>query len=320
MSSPKNLSNTWRRIPQKIFSCTRASANAGTACIRTNINSTRIISCKYHPGRKYYKIVPWNNNFCNIFVVFVQLRFWVAEGLCGSSRALQTCAVSFLRKFPRRSPLRERREGKGWSPLEKGATCQFPERCVSHLHTETQSTRLQSARLRALQQTSNRGSKVQISKLLVCGECHRLRCANPPWYPRRWGAAQRSGGVGSRNGRNREGKQTHLHSWSKTLVTPRSPQNPREMKWIASKNWFWKYDFVLILAGMVLVLLECRKWGCNRWGFKVCLASRPGNRRKSAFFALCLPFSPFSGGPEQHLDNPENGGKRPFSSEILGLA
>ena len=31
------------------------------------------------------------------------------------------------------------------------------------------------------------------------------------------------------------------------------------------------------------------------------------------------PFSPFSGGPEEHLENPENGGKRPFSSDILGF-
>ena len=67
-------------------------------------------------------------------------------------------------------------------------------------------------------------------------------------------------------------------------------------------------------------LLECRKWGCKKWGFKGCLASRPGNRPKSAIFALFLPFSPFSGGPEQHLENPENGGKGPFSSDILGFA
>ena len=58
--------------------------------------------------------------------------------------------------------------------------------------------------------------------------------------------------------------------------------------------------------------LECRKWGCNKWGFKGCLASCPGNRPKSAFFALFLPFSAFSGGPGQHLKSPENGGKRPF--------
>ena len=38
---------------------------------------------------------------------------------------------------------------------------------------------------------------------------------------------------------------------------------------------------------------------------------------KSAFFAVFLPFSPFSGGPGQHLENPENGGKGPFSSNIL---
>ena len=33
---------------------------------------------------------------------------------------------------------------------------------------------------------------------------------------------------------------------------------------------------------------------------------------------VCL-FSPFFGGPEEHLENPENGGKRPFSSDILGF-
>ena len=66
--------------------------------------------------------------------------------------------------------------------------------------------------------------------------------------------------------------------------------------------------------------LECRKWGCNKWGLKGCLAYCPGNRPKSAFFTLFLPFSAFSGGPGQHLENPENGGKGPFSSDILGFA
>ena len=57
--------------------------------------------------------------------------------------------------------------------------------------------------------------------------------------------------------------------------------------------------------------------GPSGWGFKGCLASGPGNRPNSSVFALFLPFSPFSGGPEQHLENPENGGKRPFSSNLL---
>ena len=45
--------------------------------------------------------------------------------------------------------------------------------------------------------------------------------------------------------------------------------------------------------------LGCRKWGCNKWGLKGCLAALPGNRPKSAFFALFLPFLPFSGGCEE---------------------
>ena len=61
-------------------------------------------------------------------------------------------------------------------------------------------------------------------------------------------------------------------------------------------------------------------WGCNKWGLKGCLAALPGNRPKSASFALFLPFSPFSGGSQEHLGNPENAGKRPFSSDILGFA
>ena len=69
----------------------------------------------------------------------------------------------------------------------------------------------------------------------------------------------------------------------------------------------------------ILLNLGCRKWGCNKWGFKGCLAALPRNRPKSAFSALFLPFSPFSGAPEEHLENPENGGKRPFSSDILGF-
>ena len=64
--------------------------------------------------------------------------------------------------------------------------------------------------------------------------------------------------------------------------------------------------------------LGCRKWECNKWGLKGCLVAPPGNQPKSAFFALFLPFIPFSGGSEEHLGNRENGGKRPFSSDILG--
>ena len=50
--------------------------------------------------------------------------------------------------------------------------------------------------------------------------------------------------------------------------------------------------------------LGCRKWGCNKWGLKGCLAALPGNRPKSAKIALILPFSPFSGGSQEHLENP----------------
>ena len=56
----------------------------------------------------------------------------------------------------------------------------------------------------------------------------------------------------------------------------------------------------------------------KKWGFKGCLAALPRNRPKSAFFALSLPFSPFSGGPEEHLGNQRiSEEKRPFSSDIL---
>ena len=57
-------------------------------------------------------------------------------------------------------------------------------------------------------------------------------------------------------------------------------------------------------------MLGCRKWGCNKWGLKGYLGALPGNRPKSAVFALFLPFSPFSVGCKEHLENPENGGKR----------
>ena len=59
--------------------------------------------------------------------------------------------------------------------------------------------------------------------------------------------------------------------------------------------------------------------GVTNGGFKGCLAALPGNRPKSAFFALFLPFSTYPGGAEEHLENPENGGKRPLSSDILGF-
>ena len=66
------------------------------------------------------------------------------------------------------------------------------------------------------------------------------------------------------------------------------------------------------VGGCEVVHLGCRKWGCNKWGFKECLAALPGNRPKSAFFALFLPFSPFSGVCQEHLGNPENGKKGLF--------
>ena len=65
--------------------------------------------------------------------------------------------------------------------------------------------------------------------------------------------------------------------------------------------------------------LGCRKRGCNKWGLKGCLAALPGDRPKSAKITLFLPFLPFSGGCQEQLGNPENGGKRPFSSDILGF-
>ena len=70
-------------------------------------------------------------------------------------------------------------------------------------------------------------------------------------------------------------------------------------------------------ARILFFFSGCRKWGCNKWGFKGCLAALPGNRPKSAKIALFLPFSPFSGGCEEHLENPENGGKRPFPQICL---
>ena len=63
--------------------------------------------------------------------------------------------------------------------------------------------------------------------------------------------------------------------------------------------------------------------GCNKWGLKGRLADLPGDRPKSAFFALFLPFSPFSGGCEEHLGNlqkTEEKGRFPqISSDFLKL-
>ena len=85
-----------------------------------------------------------------------------------------------------------------------------------------------------------------------------------------------------------------------------------------------KFDLKLEISDVKYLVkfggLGCRKWGCNKWGLKECLAALPGNRPKSALFALFLPFTPFSGGCEERLGNPENGGKRPFSSDILRFA
>ena len=83
-------------------------------------------------------------------------------------------------------------------------------------------------------------------------------------------------------------------------------------------DFFFARNSLLFCA--VCLSLGCRKWGCNKWGLKGCLAALPGNRPKSAFFTPFSAFSPFSGGYEEHLGNPENGGKRPFpqiSSDLL---
>ena len=37
----------------------------------------------HHPGRKYYKIIPWNNYICNIFVIFFRLN---EERFCKNSK------------------------------------------------------------------------------------------------------------------------------------------------------------------------------------------------------------------------------------------
>ena len=44
---PKNLAKYSGNTSSKIFSCIRASADAGPACIRAKINSPRIFSCMY---------------------------------------------------------------------------------------------------------------------------------------------------------------------------------------------------------------------------------------------------------------------------------
>ena len=74
---------------------------------------------------------------------------------------------------------------------------------------------------------------------------------------------------------------------------------------------------VYVYAVFPSLILGCRKWGCNKWGLKGCLAALPGNRPKSAFVALFLPFSPFSGGCEEDLGNPENALFPQISSDFL---
>ena len=47
------------------------------------------------------------------------------------------------------------------------------------------------------------------------------------------------------------------------------------------------------------------------------MSGRPSQKSaKIGLFALFLPFSPFSRRSNKHLGNPENGGKRSFSSDI----
>ena len=47
MNSPRNLVQYSGNTSSKIFSCIRASANTGPACIRAKINSPRFFSCMY---------------------------------------------------------------------------------------------------------------------------------------------------------------------------------------------------------------------------------------------------------------------------------
>ena len=63
--------------------------------------------------------------------------------------------------------------------------------------------------------------------------------------------------------------------------------------------------------------LVCRKWGCNKWGFKGCLATLASRSPKLPFYCL---FRPFPEGPESTLKIPKTEEKGLFpriSSNLL---
>ena len=85
-------------------------------------------------------------------------------------------------------------------------------------------------------------------------------------------------------------------------------------------SWHILLDNSIIVSMLVHIRVQgvlCsvgvpHKWECNKWGLKRCLPSLPENRAKIGFCRPFLPFSQFSGGSEEHLENPGNGGKGLF--------
>ena len=80
--------------------------------------------------------------------------------------------------------------------------------------------------------------------------------------------------------------------------------------------------YVIIWALLVVLkskklILGCRKWRCNKWGLKGCLAALPGNRPKSAFFGLFRPFPEGAKSTWEIQKTEEKGLFPPISSDFL---
>ena len=106
--------------------------------------------------------------------------------------------------------------------------------------------------------------------------------------------------------------------WAPTPSRGRPPAHP---KISGPKNLGLASFFLPERNSLNLVLeLGCRKWGCNKWGLKGCLAALPGNRPKSAFFALFCLFRPFPEGAKStwEIQKTEEKGLFPqISSDLL---
>ena len=88
--------------------------------------------------------------------------------------------------------------------------------------------------------------------------------------------------------------------WTRRLVRPKRHKTPIPARIMWQKK-----------------CLGCRKWGCNTWGLKECLAAPPGDRPFSPFFCLFRPFPEGAKSTWQTQKTEEKGLFPHISSDLL---